>query len=114
MNSKSRRWLEDILFSADFIAKVTSAKTLAQYESDIILKSAIERHFEIIGEAMVRIARHDAAIIGRISDARKIIDFRNALIHGYDSIEDAAVWNIIQYKVPELIIEINALLDKES
>ena len=57
MKQKSPKWLEDIRASAAFILQASAAKTLQEYQSDPLLRAAIERHFEIIGEAMNRLAR---------------------------------------------------------
>ena len=76
-----------------------------------MLRSAIDRQFEIIGEAMTRLIKHDPAIAARITDRRKIAGFRNALIHGYDSIDDATSWGIITTKLPVLRSEVAALLE---
>lgn len=75
--------------------KFTAGKTLADYSSDPLLRSAVERQFEIIGEALNRLVRMDARIAAQIAQHRQIVAFRNVLIHGYDAISDEVVWGII-------------------
>lgn len=57
-------------------------KTAADYASDDLLRSAIERLFEIIGKAMTRLIKTDRVTAELINDYRKIASFRNVLIHG--------------------------------
>ena len=69
----------------------------------------MERNLEIIGEALKRILDKDDSI--RITNARKIVDTRNRIIHGYDSVSDDVIWGIIIRHLPELKKEINELMD---
>ncbi len=77
-----------------------------------MLRPAVERHFEIIGEALTRLKRVDAVLAARISDLRQAIAFRNVLSHGYESVDDPIVWGIVRDKLPALAAEITALLDE--
>jgi uncharacterized protein with HEPN domain len=80
------------------------------YRSDITVKRAVEREFEIIGEAVNRILIEDDSV--QISDSRKIIALRNRIIHGYDTIDDAVIWNVIIANLPKLKGEVDALLSE--
>jgi len=69
-----------------------------------MLQLAIEREFEIIGEALYRLARiEEAKLAEKIPEYRKIIDFRNIIAHGYDIIDEAALWDFALNRVPELM-----------
>ena len=74
-----------------------------------MLRRAIEREFEIIGEAMNRISKVDPDI--SISSSRQIISMRNRVIHGYDAVDDEIVWGTIQRHLPLLKSEIQELLN---
>ena len=78
------------------------------YKSDLKTKRAVERNIEIIGEAMNRVLKVDKGIV--ISNSRKIVDVRNRIIHGYDSVSDDVIWGLIIKNLPLLKIEIDALL----
>jgi hypothetical protein len=75
-----------------------------------LLRSAVDRLFTIIGEALTRLEKLDASVASRISDYRKIIGFRNVLIHGYEVIDDAIVWTTVQNHLPILKQQVETLL----
>ncbi len=78
------------------------------YMANKMLRRAVEREFEIIGEAMNRIEKLDPTI--NISSKRQIISMRNRVIHGYDKIDNEIIWGTIVRHLPNLKIEINQLL----
>ena len=92
------------------IAAVTAGKSFADFDRDIVLRSAVERQFEIIGEALAQLARIDAAIAQKVPDLRQIIAFRNVLIHGYATVDPARVWRVIEDNLPPLRTALAALL----
>ena len=67
-----------------------------------MLRSAVERQFEIIGEALGTLARVDATIAARIPVLRDIVAFRNILIHGYAILDRARVWRVVEDDLPRL------------
>jgi uncharacterized protein with HEPN domain len=96
----------------DPILEFTEERTPVDYEDDALLRSAVERNFEVIGEALRRIEQTDPDTANRISDYRKIIGFRNRLIHGYDTIENEQVWKIIERFLPILKADVERLLQE--
>jgi len=80
------------------------------YQSDLKTKKAVERNLEIIGEAVFRILRVDPKF--PINNAKRIIDTKNRIIHGYDAISDEVIWTVIINELPELKKEIDSLLEK--
>ena len=79
-----------------------------------MLRSAVERQFEIIGEALAQLSRLDPTLASRISEFRRIIAFRNILIHGYAQVDDRIVWDIVETKLQVLRGEVGALLEQEG
>ena len=67
-----------------------------------MLRAAVERQFEIVGEALVQLAKLDEKLAARISEHRRIIAFRNILIHGYADVDDRLVWDVVETKLPVL------------
>jgi len=83
-------------------------KIFAEYKKDMRTKQAIERNIEIIGEATKRILIFNSAI--QISNARKIVDTRNRITHGYDTVLDEHIWAIVINDLPKLKQEVDDLL----
>jgi uncharacterized protein with HEPN domain len=110
MHPKCLKWLNDIVEGCDVIETAAAGRSLADYETDRILRSAIERNFEIIGEAFNRIVKLEPSLAEKVPDFRAIISFRNVLIHGYDYVDHSRVWQIIQKDVPPLRDRIAALV----
>jgi uncharacterized protein with HEPN domain len=109
MRRDPRSFLWDVCDATDAILTFTRGRGLEQYRSDRMLRSAVERQFEIIGEALSRLAKADPDTAGRIPGLRRIVGFRNALIHGYDRIDDAVVWRIVESDLPELRAQVEVL-----
>ena len=110
MHAKSPRWLDDIVRSGAFIVKVTADASFADFDSDLLRRSAVERHFEIIGEALRRLEQTDPATVARILGYRTAINFRNRLAHRYDDVDNAQVWEIIHDTLPVLLADAEHLL----
>ncbi len=109
---RTPKTLENIRDAASFVLEVTRGKTLEDYSGDRLLKQAVERNFEIIGEAVGRLARNDPKTAQRIGEHERIVAFRNVLIHGYDLVDDELVWDTIENKLPALLVEVEALLEE--
>lgn len=112
MQPKTPKLLADIADASTFILVSVRGKSVDDYRADRQLRQAIERNLEIIGEAVNRLARTDPDVNAQVSNAARIVAFRNLLIHGYDMIDDAQVWSIIVESVPVLLQEVSALLNE--
>ncbi len=113
MQLEVRKYLFDIKRAATYLDRFSGGKTQNDYLNDPLLRSAIERQFEIIGEAISKLAKLDPAVVIHISDYRKLVNFRNILIHGYAEIDDYLVWDLLQSKLPVLLSEVNKLHNEE-
>lgn len=102
--------LEDILEAASYIKTDTAGMTFEAFEADRRSRQAVERNFEIIGEAVNRLRRHAPDLAERIGASNQAVALRNALIHGYDRINDAALWVAVQESLPVLRAEVEELL----
>lgn len=107
MPHKTRKLLLDISLSCQEILDFIDGKNFKYFQEDRMLQLALEREFEIIGEALHRLSRiEEATLAGKIPEYRKIIDFRNIIVHGYDIIDEAAMWDFAVNRVPELLNKI--------
>ena len=111
MRLETKKYLYDMQRAAALLREFTSNKTFADYERDAMLRAAVEREFEVIGEAMTRLARVDEAVAARIDGYQRIIVFRNVLIHGYAEVDNHLVWDVVETRLPTLDREIDALLE---
>lgn len=109
MDNEIKKHLFDIKESVDSIEKYLGEKRdFNVYKSDKMLRRAVEREFEIIGEAINRIDKINSEI--NISSKKQIISMRNRVIHGYDKIDDEIIWGTIVRHLPILKKEINNLM----
>ncbi len=110
MDHKVKKYLFDIRESITSIEEyLGSSRDFTVYQSNKMLRRAVERELEIIGEAMNRISKLDATI--KISAKHQIISMRNRVIHGYDKIDDEIIWGTIVRHLPRLKTEIKELLN---
>ena len=112
MRRDARAYLWDIQQASDAILRFVAGLDRVTYAETELVSSAVERKFEIIGEALNQLAKHHPMIARRIPDIRDIIAFRNILIHGYAVIEHDQVWRIAQTSLPTLYQAVVALLDE--
>ena len=110
MDIEIKTWLYDILNAINEIESFFAdrSKDFDTYQNDLRTKRAVERNIEIIGEAMNRILIKDITV--QFSNARKIVDTRNRIIHGYDTVSDDIVWSIVIKHIPILKVEIQKMI----
>lgn len=111
MDIEIKSWLYDILNAINEIESffIDVSKDFNAFQNNVKTKRAVERNIEIIGEAMSRILNKDTNI--GFSNARKIVNTRNRIIHGYDTVSDEIVWSIVIKHIPILKTEIQELLN---
>ena len=111
MEKEIKVWLSDIKQAISEINQFLPDKKMFQaFQKDLMAKRAIERNIEIIGEAMARILNQNPNI--EITNSRKIVDTRNRISHGYDSVSDDIIWAIVIRDIPKLQTEVDDLLAK--
>jgi uncharacterized protein with HEPN domain len=91
MERDARAYLWDVQQAANAIDQFTAGLDVAGYERNALVWAAVERQFEIIGEALNQLSKVAPDLVQRISDRRQIIGFRNILIHGYAAIDHGRV-----------------------
>ncbi len=112
MDIEIKVWLYDILNAINEIDSffIGIPKEFTSYQNDLKTRRAVERNVEIIGEAMNRILQKDNSI--ELTNSGKIVDTRNRIIHGYDSVSDDIIWSIIIAQLPTLKNEVEKMLNE--
>lgn len=112
MHRDPRAFLWDAREAAQAIQSFTAGLDANTYVNNALVQAAVERKFEIIGEALNQLTKLDAPLAARIPDVPQIVAFRNQLIHGYATINPDTVWNIAQNALPGLLSAVQAMLDE--
>jgi uncharacterized protein with HEPN domain len=111
MDNSSKKLLKDVLTCIESIESyLGSSKRFDEYDANFLIQDAVERNLITIGEATNRLLVLLPEI--PITNARRVVDARNKLIHGYDEIENVQVWNILINHLPILKVEVKRLLEE--
>ena len=110
MQRDPRAFLWDVRESALAIQAFTAGLNLQQYQANALVQAAVERKFEIIGEALNQLSKTHPSLASRIPDLPQIVAFRNQLIHGYAAINPSTVWSIIESSLPGLLSMMQTLM----
>lgn len=110
MHPDAGKLVWDAQQAAERVARFTVGKTFAEYVADEYFRSAVERQFEIIGEALNQLSRIDPTTAATVAELPRIVAFRNVLIHGYASVDDRIVWGVIESSLPSLRATLGHLL----
>lgn len=111
MEDEIKTWLVDIEQAILEINQfIPDKKNYLEYQRDLKTKRAVERNIEIIGEAVYRILKSNPDF--PLTNARKIVDTRNRIIHGYDNVSDEIIWSIVVRDLDVLRKEID-LMNKQ-
>lgn len=102
--------LEDISVAIQTIFQFTEGYSFENFESDLKTRQAVERNFEIIGEAVARLPQEFKDLNPNI-EWRVIKDFRNFIIHDYFGVNHQILWDTIQLRLPELNLDIKKVID---
>ncbi|MEL5893309.1 HepT-like ribonuclease domain-containing protein [Bacteroides sp. GD17] len=110
MGSRSlRKYLYDIQQSIESINEYLGEKRdFFAYEQNKLLRRAVERELEIIGEAVNHLLELDNTIA--IDNARRIVDLRNFVIHGYDKVDNVIIWGVVSKDLPKLKEQVDILM----
>ena len=113
MRLESKKYLRDIEQAAGLAGEFLTGKSFDDYDATPMLRAAVERQCEILGEALAQLAKTDPGTVARVSEYRRIIAFRNILIHGYTDVDHRLVWDVVTTKVPILLAEVRGLLESD-
>jgi len=114
MNNETKKRLVDALEACRAIQQFTTGSNFAAYAADSMRRAAVERKFEILGEALNRAEESAPELAERLPEIRRIIGMRNRIIHGYDAVDDELVWDTVQRKIPPLLEQLTKVLADED
>jgi len=114
MRPEARKLVEDALKAAEAVTTFIGNRTFETYTADLLLRSAVERQLEIVGEALSQLRRRDPQTASLIPDLARIVDFRNVLSHGYGSLDHEIVWESIGVDLDPLKVRLRSLLEQSD
>ena len=112
MERDARAFLWDVQQAVMAIQEFTRGMDSTSYADSALVRSAVERQFEIIGEALNRLSKISPDLAQEIPNLREIVGFRKILIHGYASVDHGRVWQIASEYAPELKLAVSELLER--
>jgi uncharacterized protein with HEPN domain len=107
-------YLWEVRKQAMIVLEFTEGRSFAGYQSDKLLRLAVERVFTILGEALVRVRKHFPDDFRHLIDAGAIVTFRNQLVHLYDQTSDEEVWGMVTQSLPQMVIQPNTMLVEQE
>jgi len=113
MKTQTKKRLLDAFTACQAIESFVADRTFADYEQNIMMRSAAERQFEIIGEALHQAEVDDPEVADLLPELRRIVGMRNRIIHGYDSVDGELLWQTIQNNIPLLSKHLAQILGTE-
>jgi uncharacterized protein with HEPN domain len=117
MRPKTAAALFDIRIAVERVRETVATTNLKEFEASWIVQSAVERQFEILGEALTRIKSLEPAIFEEIPDASKVISLRNLIAHGYDAVDSKVLWSTAIEHLPTLegaVLELLAQAERQG
>jgi uncharacterized protein with HEPN domain len=106
--------LLDIEQACGLIEQFTAEKTVDDLRQDAKLRSAVERQFITIGESLQQAIRLLPDLSSSIAESRRVINFRNVMVHGYAQIVPDTVWGVVEKDLPVLHAEVRHLISSGS
>lgn len=109
-----KKRLLDALTACRAIQSFVAERTFDEYAQNLMMRSAVERQFEIIGESLNQAEKENADLELLVPDARRIVGLRNRIIHGYDSVDDELLWQTVQTHIAPLAGLLEKLLSSDN
>ncbi len=111
MTDALKQRVHDAINACQAIESFTSGVSLDEYSDNLLLRSAVERQFEILGEALNLASAANPEIETNLPDLRSIVGMRNRIIHGYDSVDEEIVWDAVKTHIPPLLKSLSSMMD---
>ncbi len=102
MTNRLPKHLHDALSAVRRAREFLGERDSADYAANALVRSAVERQLEILGEAGRRALDEAPELRDRMPDLGLAIGLRNRLIHGYDQVIDVIVFDVVRHDLPRL------------
>lgn len=112
MKIETKKLLLDVASACRSVEEFTTDRSFEDYDASDLVRSAVERKFEIVGEALARLRTSDPPTFDRIEDAAPVVGLRNRIIHGYNAVNHRIVWDIVKNDLPRLKAQVERLMDE--
>jgi uncharacterized protein with HEPN domain len=112
MRPDPKTYLWDAVHAAELARGFAEGRSFADYQADAMLRSAVERQLEIVGEALNQLSKAAPEVAAEVPDLRRVVAFRNILVHGYATVDDALVWQLLGDHLPGLEKVLRGLLER--
>ena len=113
MQLEAKKYLFDMRRAAALVAEWTAGLSIEEYQQRAMVRAAVERELQIVGQALAQLTKLDPTLAEHITDRRRIVAFRNILVHGYADVDDRLVWDVVATKLPTVRAELDVLLPPE-
>lgn len=110
MTPPASSYLQDIIRSCEAVQSFVKDRSFDEYVASLLVRSAVERQVEIVGEATTQLKAHHPDIAAKLGETRGVIAFRNILAHGYFAVDHKIVWKIVADDVPQFLAADRALI----
>ncbi len=112
MQPEAQQFLFDMRQAGAVIQDALAGQTLLVFRQNVVLRSAVERQFQILGEALFQLAKSHSDVAAQIPRYRDIINFRHILVHAYNRVNPDVVWALAETDLPALCRELDRLLQQ--
>jgi uncharacterized protein with HEPN domain len=110
LRPETAKLLWDAREACRLVLEFAAGRSFDDYEESALLRSAVERQLDVVGEALRRLSRLDPETAARIPELESVVGFRNVLAHGYDAVSDRVAWDVVRNDVPALAKALEGLL----
>jgi uncharacterized protein with HEPN domain len=114
MRPEVLKFLHDIQQACELIEQFTAGKAVEEFRNDAQLRSAVERQFITIGEAIQQMLRIEPDLANSITDSRRVVNFRNVMVHGYAQVVADTVWGVVETGLPVLHAEVRQIIGRDA
>lgn len=114
MHERTAKRLHDALTAAEYVQEFVAGRTFSDFLADVYFRSAVERQFEILSEALKAASSRETELSIRFPELHAIVGLRNRIAHSYDELDEKTLWDVAIVEIPALLPRLRALLEAEA